>query len=360
MISRTWIGRGVLLAALIVAAIVPFLDRSIGSLLPGPVNGFGSMNLLALMLLSAATAVTLDLMFGYTGLLSMGHALYFAIGCYSVVMYTNMESVGFGMAVLLSFLTIVACALAGNATSLKLTGFGFAMATLALAQLMAIFVERGYAGSGGEVGLLYEFGTLPEAFSGLVNSRNVYWLCLATLVVVYAIARYAVGTQAGMIWQAIRENPLRAQVLGVNVYAYRLLAAVVASVLAGLCGITYSILMGGANPSIIAMEYSLGLILMVVLGGRGVLWGAMIGGLVYTYLTMRLSALSTTPGVADLPDVLRIPLAQPDIIVGVVFVLAILFLPRGLASLFTGALGRRRRAVGEPAVSAPTAAAVSD
>lgn len=359
MITRTRIGRAILLVALVVAAMVPYLDRSLGSLLPGPINSFGSMNLLALMLISAATAVTLDLMFGYTGLLSMGHALYFAIGCYSVVMYANMESIGYGTAVVLAFLTVIACALAGNATSLKLTGFGFAMATLALAQLLAIVVERGYGGSGGEVGLLYEFGSLPEAFSGLVNTRNIYWLCLGTLVVVYAVARYAVRTQAGMIWQAIRENPLRAQVLGVNVYAYRLLSAVVASALAGLCGISYSILMGGANPSIVAMEYSLGLILMVVLGGRGVLWGAMIGGLVYTYLTIRLSALSTTPGVADLPEILRIPLAQPDIIVGVVFVLAILFLPRGLASLFTGSFSRRRPR-GEQVAPAPAVVAAGE
>lgn len=340
-LERRHVGRLVLAAALVFAALVPQLHLTFGGILPGPLDSVGSMNLLALMLIAAATAITLDVVFGYAGLLSMGHGVYFGVGCYSAVMFANMESIGFGAAVLLALATTFVLSVIGNACALNLTGFGYAMATLALVQLLAICVERGYAGSGGEVGVTYDFGTLPASFTGLVNSRNVYWLALGTLVAVYAVARWVVSTELGAVWQAIRENPLRAQVLGINVYAYRLAAATFGSFLAGVCGIVYSVVMGGANPSIVDLTYSLGMILMVVLGGRGVLWGAMLGGLLYTYLTLRLSSLATAEGMQDLPDVLRIPLTQPKFLLGVVFVLVILFLPGGLASAVT--VRRRRR-----------------
>ncbi|MFE0751266.1 branched-chain amino acid ABC transporter permease [Gordonia sp. NPDC058843] len=332
---------GVLIGiAVIVTLLVPLFNVSLGGLLPGPLNSPGSMNLLALMLVAAATAITLDLVFGYTGLLSLGHGVYFGVGCYAAVMFGNMESVGFGLGVLLALATTLLVSIVGNACALKLTGFGFAMATLALVQLFAICVERGYWGLGGEVGVTYDFGVLPANFTGLVNARNVYWLAVATLVVVYVVARLIVATEAGSVWQAIRENALRAEVLGINVYLYRLFAATTGSFLAGLCGIAYSVVMGGGNPGIVALTYSLGLILMVVLGGRGLLWGALLGGLLYTYLNLRLSALSTLPAIQDLPAVLSVPLTQPQFILGVIFVLVILFLPGGLASAITG---RRRR-----------------
>jgi len=341
-LDRRNVGRLVLAAALVFAVLVPQLHLTFGVLLPGPLDSVGSMNLLAIMLVAAATAVTLDIVFGYAGLLSLGHAVYFGVGCYSVVMFTGLASLDFPMAVLLAMLTTLLLSVIGNACALNLSGFGYAMATLALVQLLAIFIERGYAGSGGEVGLTYSLGVLPDSFTGLVNTRHLYWLALGTLVVVYGLARWAVSTQAGSIWQAIRENPLRAQVLGVNVYAYRLAAAAFGSFLAGVCGIVYSIVMGGANPSIVELTYSLGLILMVVLGGRGVLWGAMLGGLLYTYLNLRLASVATATGMQDLPDVLRVPLTQPKFLLGVVFVLVILFVPGGLASAVTARWRTRR------------------
>ncbi|WP_328394068.1 branched-chain amino acid ABC transporter permease [Nocardia sp. NBC_00416] len=335
--SRRFIGLLLVAVAVVVALLVPVLNLTLGGLLPGPLNSPGSLNLLALMLLAGATAISLDLVFGYTGLLSLGHGVHFGVGCYSAVLFANTASIGFGAGVLLAMLTTLVIAFVGNACALKLTGFGFAMASLALVQLLAIFVERGYWGSGGEVGLTYDSGVLPGNFTGLANSRNIYWLAAGTLMLIYVLARLAVATEAGSVWQAIRDNPLRAQVLGVPVYGYRLAAATFGSFLAGVCGIAYSVVMSGANPGVVALTYSLGLILMVVLGGRGLLWGAMLGGLLYTYLDLRLAALSTLSGVEDLPGVLRIPLTQPQFILGAVFVLVILFLPGGLAS----ALSRR-------------------
>ncbi|TDD87169.1 branched-chain amino acid ABC transporter permease [Actinomadura darangshiensis] len=321
-------------AVVVLLALAPYSDLSVGGLLPGAVNSTGSLQLLALMFVAAATAITLDLMFGYTGLLSFGHALYFGFGCYSTVILSNIGGLGFTLGLPLAMLLTFTVALVGNAASLRLTGIGFSMATLALAQALSIAVERGFLRSGGEVGVTYGLDVLPAPFVGIVNTRNTYWLALALLVAVYALVGFAVRTEAGHVWQAIRENPLRTGVLGYNVYASQLASGTIACTLAGACGAVYSIVMGGANPSIVVLGYSLSLVLMVVLGGRGVIWGAVVGGFVYTYLNERLTAVSDSGAVSALPHVIRAPLSQPNFILGTVFVLVILFLPGGLASLF--------------------------
>lgn len=332
--------RGAVLVLVVLLALAPFTDRNLGGLLPGPINSAGSLQLLALMFVAAATAVTLDVMFGYTGLLSFGHALYFGFGCYSTVILGN--SLGFTNGVLLATLLTFLVAVVGNAASLRLSGIGYSMATLALAQALYIGVERGFLGSGGEVGVTYSFGVLPQPFVGIVNTRNVYWLALALLVVVYVVCALAVRSEAGHVWQAIRENDVRTSVLGYHVYGFRLGASVISSTLAGSCGAVYSIVTGGANPGIVFLGYSLSLVLMVVLGGRGVLWGAVVGGLLYTYLSQRLSALSDSDTVTGLPEIVRLPLSQPNFILGVLFILMILFLPGGLASIVTRRSGRPR------------------
>lgn len=105
------------LLLVVLLALAPFTNRNLGGLLPGPINSAGSLQLLALMLVAAATAVTLDLMFGYTGLLSFGHALYFGFGCYSTVVLSNIASLGFAKGVALAMLLTFVVALAGNASS---------------------------------------------------------------------------------------------------------------------------------------------------------------------------------------------------------------------------------------------------
>jgi branched-chain amino acid transport system permease protein len=324
----------------VVLALAPFTTRNLGGLLPGPINSAGSLQLLALMFVAAATAVTLDVMFGYTGLLSFGHALYFGFGCYSTVVLSNIESLGFAKGLPLALVLSFVVALVGNAASLRLTGIGFSMATLALAQALYIGVERGFLRSGGEVGVTFGFGVLPSPFVGIANTRNAYWLALALLVVVYAVCWLAVRSEAGHVWQAIRENSLRTRVLGYDVYRFQLGAGTLAGTLAAGCGAVYAVVMGGANPSIVVLGYSLSLVLMVVLGGRGVLWGAVLGGFLYTYLNQRLTALSDSGAVSGLPDVIQKPLSQPNFILGALFVLIILFLPGGLASLVTRAWRR--------------------
>jgi branched-chain amino acid transport system permease protein len=157
---------------------------------------------------------------------------------------------------------------------------------------------------------------------------------------VYAIAWRAVNSPPGRVWQAIRENERRVGVLGLNPYLYKLGAFVLSAFLASATGVVYLLLQGGANPEVTTSGFTLALLVMVVLGGIGTLWGAVLGGIVYEYLDFRLVALANTPSVQSLPGVLKVPLTQPLFLLGVLFIVLVLFVPGGLGGML------RRRSAG--------------
>jgi branched-chain amino acid transport system permease protein len=122
-----------------------------------------------------------------------------------------------------------------------------------------------------------------------------------------------------------------------------LLSFVTASFLATLAGIVYVLLLGGASPGVTSATFTLTLLVMVVLGGTGTLWGAVLGGALYTYLNQRLVSLSGSDTVDGLPGVLSGPLSEPLFILGTLFTVLVLFFPGGLAGLRDAAVGERAR-----------------
>jgi branched-chain amino acid transport system permease protein len=344
----TGVGRAVrslpLAAIVAILAIVPLIDAGTGGVLPTTLSAPGSLQLLGLCLVFGALALTYDLLFGFTGLLSFGHALFFAIGVYVTEIAMAHLGIGLGLAVLVAIAAGLAVALVVGAISLRVGGISFAMVTLAFAQAGSIIVGQDPHGlTGGDLGLSLTADRVPDAFVGVINTRSLYWLALALLVVVYAIVTASTRSAPGRIWQAIRENERRVQVLGLRPYSFKLLSFVVASVLAALCGVVYLLLVGGAHPSVITPEFTLSLLVMVVLGGAGSRWGAVLGGIIYSYLDQRLPAFASSHAVASLPSAIRVPLSQPLFILGLLFVLVILFLPGGIAGTVS-----RRAAVRTP------------
>ena len=128
--------------------------------------------------------------------------------------------------------------------------------------------------------------------------------------------------------------------LGLKPYGYKLLVFVVASFLATAGGVVYVLLEGGATTEVTTPNFTLTLLVMVVIGGIGTRWGAFIGGVLYTWANQRLGDASSSRAVASLPSVLRTPLQQPLFVLGVVFILVVFFLPGGIARA-----GRLRRAL---------------
>ena len=327
-------------------AFAPKLAVDIPVLFKSSLDSPGTLQLLALMLTFAGLAFTYDLLFGYTGLLSFGHALYFAVGVYVAGIAMTRWHWGFWPAVLFTAALGIVLPLVFGAVSLRVGGIAFAMVTLAFAQAGSVLAFKNpYRWTGGEDGFGVDYTKLPSGLVGILNTKNLYWLALAYAVGVFLIGRWAINSSPGRVWQAIRENELRVEVLGLRPRAYKLMAFALSSFLATAGGIVYLLLYSGSSPSVIAPNFTLTLLLMVVIGGAGSRWGALIGGLVYTYLDHRLADVAGSHAISTLPSVLRTPLQEPLFILGLVFILVVYFAPGGLARL--GRIRRRPAALEE-------------
>jgi len=319
---------------LVALALVPKLTVDIPYVFKSSINTPGTLQLLALCLLFGGLAMTYDLLFGFTGLLSFGHALYFAVGVYLVAIAITKWHWSFWVAIAFTALVGLVLPLALGAVSLRVGGIAFAMVTLAFAQAGSILAFKNPHGwTGGEEGLGADYTKLPAGLVGIFNTKNLYWVALGYVAVVFAIVRWAVSSSPGHIWQAIRENELRVEVLGLRPYAYKLMVFVLASFLATAGGVVYVLLLGGATPDVTSANFTLTLLVMVVIGGTGTRWGALIGGVLYTWANQRLGDASSSHAVSSLPHVLRTPLQQPLFVLGVLFILVVFFVPGGLARI---------------------------
>jgi branched-chain amino acid transport system permease protein len=322
---------GVLLLVLFVA---PYSALQVPGLFDGPVGSPGTLQLLALCLVFGALATGYDLLVGRLGLLSFGHALYFAAGTYATNTIMLEAGLPFVASALLGLLVGAVLAALLGSVSLRVTGIGFSMVTLAFAQAGSILVQRDPGGiTGGEEGRAAPAQQLPASLVGIQHTANLYWIALAYLVITLVAVHWAVRSPTGRVWEGIKENERRVEVLGLRPYGFKLLAFVLAGTLAALGGIVYLLLTGGATPQTTTSDFTLSLLVMVVLGGSGSRWGPLIGGVLYTWADHRLGDLAGSGTVAGLPAVLRVPLSQPLFLLGTIFVIMVYVLPGGVVRL---------------------------
>jgi branched-chain amino acid transport system permease protein len=330
---RSWL---VPAALLVLLAFVPKVSFDIPYVFKNSVNTPGTLQLLALCLVFGGLALTYDLLFGFTGLLSFGHALYFATGVYIACIAMTKWHWGFVPALLFTAVVGLLLPLVLGAVSLRVGGIAFAMVTLAFAQAGSILVFKNpHRWTGGEEGLGTDYTKLPDAFVGIFNTKNLYWLALGYAAVVFVVVQWAVHSSPGHVWQAIRENELRVEVLGLRPYGYKLMSFVLASFLATTGGVVYLLLLGGATTDVTGANFTLTLLVMVVIGGTGTRWGALLGGVLYTWANQRLGDLSGSHAVSKLPSLISTPLQQPLFVLGVLFILVVFFAPGGLARVRT-------------------------
>lgn len=332
----------VLGAALVLfVALLPRLNIMIPGVLPGPTYTPGTLQVLAYGFLIAALALSYHLIFGLAGMLSFGHAMFFGAGAYGLaIILRELLPVGLpnGVALLIAMpLTLVlgfVVATAVGALALRVTGISFAMVTLAFAQAMNVLVRRNTGGmTGGEEGVSVTSDMVPDFLIGVRNSANLYWISLAILVLVYLATLWIERSRVGHVAAAARENELRVRVLGLRPYTVRLFIFSAAGVLASIAGMGMVLLQSGTTPRVTSSDFTLTLLVIVVLGGVGFRWGAIVGGLVYTLLDKRLSDLASSDLIDGLPAVLRVPLSEPIFILGSIFVLVVMFLPGGIAGI---------------------------
>ncbi len=328
--------RGVVIGAALVAvlAVLPLIPIGLPVAFTGAFNAPGTLQVLSSALVLATLAISYDVLFGYTGLLSFGHALPFALGVYVTNLLMIHAGLPYPVAALVAVLaTLVIAGLIG-ALALRTAGVAFAMVTLAFAEAFSLLVLTDPVRIlGGEEGLPLAADQVPDLFRGVVNTQYIYWLALSVGVLTFVVARRVVSSRAGRVFAAIRENEPRVEMMGLRPFPFKLAAFVISSTLAALAGSVYLLVVRGANVSITTPDFTLAILVMVVLGGAGRLWGAAIGGFVYGILTLRLSAVATSDAIEALPGWLSGPLSEPLFVLGVLFVLLVVFAPGGLSSL---------------------------
>ena len=191
-------------------AIAPILGM-------GGIKSTGLQQTFAVAFLYGALALTYDLLFGFTGLLSFGHALFFASGMYFTAIFMATNQLHFFAAAPLAVACTLVLAVLVGAASLRTKGITFAMVTLAFGEAGHVVVSRNFGNlTNGENGLSINAEKVPDFFLGVVNTKNLYWLALAILAVVYLIVWWITESSAGRVFSALRDNELRVNVLGLN------------------------------------------------------------------------------------------------------------------------------------------------
>jgi branched-chain amino acid transport system permease protein len=273
------------LAALVVAGLLllPLYTSLSGNVF--------ALTLFTRIVIFALAATSLNLLMGYGGMMSFGHAAYLGIGGYAIGILAQ-EGIGSGFVQWPVALAASALfALVIGALSLRTRGVYFIMITLAFAQ-MAYYVASGLARYGGDDGLtIYK----RSDFSGLIDlSHRVpfYYLCLACLFAAIYLVWRIVNSRFGLVVQGLRSNEARMQAIGFPVNRYRLVCFVISGTMCGLAGALLANNTDFVSPSIMYWTRSGDLMVMVVLGGMGSLFGPVLGAIVYLVLEEFLSQIT--------------------------------------------------------------------
>jgi branched-chain amino acid transport system permease protein len=287
----------------------------------------------------AIFALSLELLVGTTGLISLGHAAFFGIAGYVTVLFAPEYEPGAILVLLpLSILIAGLYALFVGALSLRTKGVYFIMVTLAFAQ-MAFFVFHDTPVGRGTDGIYLNVRPLlsiaGNTLVDLDNSRHMYFFALGALVLTYGLLALIRRSRFGRALVGIRINEQRMRATGYNTYAYKLAAFVVAGMLAGLAGFLSAAKNGIVNPELLSWHESGAVLLMIILGGLGSLRGAVIGTVAFVLLKEFYSSEAIFGAFAQ----------RWQLTLGLTMIILVATLPNGLIGLgdrLTRAAGRKK------------------
>lgn len=269
-------------------------------------------------LIFAGLALSVDILLGYTGLLSLGQALYFGMGAYiSAVVLKEIPSFWIAMgAVLVASLTVGTIAgLIAN----RVRGVYFALVTFGLAQVAAraVYNTRALGASDGLIGVPIVPINLGVGTIMSNGPASFFIFTLGFIVVLYLISAYVLDTPFGRILVALRANERRVPFLGYSTRNARVAAYVLAAVVASLSGALYPMLRGFVSPELMFFTTSGNAVITVVTGGVGTLAGALYGGVILTVLKSVIGSMTE----------------HHLIVIGLLFMATVIFLPKGLMGL---------------------------
>jgi branched-chain amino acid transport system permease protein len=298
----------VMTAAFVLMALLPFLAVALG-------DPF-LLVIATRVMIFAIAALSLDLILGYGALISFGHAAYIGIGAYSVAILASHGISDFVLQLAVALVISAVFALLTGAIALRTKGVYFIMITLAFAQMM-YFTTTSLSIYGGDDVLSLRSRSTVFGASLLSDRMTLYYVALAFLVGIFVLCRALVGSRFGRVLRGCRQSPLRMQAIGFSPYRYQLVAYVISGMIAAIAGALLANQIGFVSPSYMAWQRSGELIFMVVLGGMGSLYGAIIGAFAFIAVEEVLSHFTH----------------HWRVIFGPLLILAVLFVRGGLISL---------------------------
>ena len=280
--------------------------------------------MVARMMILAIFAMSLDLLLGVTGLVSLGHAAFFGLGGYALAFLTPAgEPVSLWWTLPAAVGASALAALVIGFFVVRTHGIYFIMVTMAFAQ-MIFFLFFDNKALGGSDGIYVNFKPDAKLFD-LDNKLTFYYFTLALLLVVYAFLRRLLWSPFGRVLAGIRVNEHRMRAMGYGTFGYKLAAFTLAGALAGLAGYLWGAQTGYINPELMGFHMSAHAIMMVILGGMGNFAGAIVGAFAFEYLLHWFK---------DLPTVGTVNLGKHwQLWMGLFIVVVVTFAPRGLLGM---------------------------
>lgn len=286
--------------------------------------------LLTQVFIFAIFAMSYDLLLGYTGIVSFGHAMYFGIGAYSMgIIMKKFESTEVYL-LLAVIVTIGLCALVSwvvGLLSLRLKSHFYAMLTLALSGLFLVVAEKWRTLTFGNDGFTFR---VPEL---LRDRTDFYLICLIGMVLAFLFLKRFTNSPLGRVLQAIRENEKRTESLGFQVIHYKIIASITSGILAGLAGCLYAVSLRFVNTSVFTMDITLDALLMTIIGGVGTLIGAVIGAGLIEFAHHWLTELAKTHWIFE----------RWIIFFGIIYILVVMFFPLGIIGTLRSLTFKRKR-----------------
>jgi branched-chain amino acid transport system permease protein len=266
-------------------------------------------------LIFAGLALSVDILLGYTGLLSLGQALYFGLGAYTSALALR-SGISFAPTMAIVLAVSLAVSLAGGVIVNRVRGVYFALITFGMAQVVAkiVYNTRELGASDGLIGVPIVSIDLGFISTSSASPVGFFLFTLAFVTLIYVAVAYLLDTPFGRILIALKANERRVPFLGYRPFAVRLVAYVVAGVTAALTGALYPMLRGFVSPELLSFTTSGNAVITVVTGGAGTLVGALYGSLLLTALRSFVGSWTT----------------HHLMVIGILFMAVVVLFPKGL------------------------------
>ena len=282
------------------------------------------VGLLTQVLIYAIFAMSLDLLLGYTGLPSLGHAAYFGAAAYTLGLLAQRAGVGFWSALPWAVGAAAAAGALFALLAIRVRGAYFLMITLALGQVLWGIAFRWRELTGGEDGITgVPRPTLPGG-TALSGSAGIHFFALAVFVAVGLALWVLVRSPFGLALRGIRGSETRMEALGYNVWAYKYLVSVIAAIVAGLAGVLFASYTGFVSPADLSIVTSARVLLMVLVGGAGTLAGPALGA----------------GAIVLLESIVSTQVERWMSVLGAVYILVVVLCPGGIVGVFQAARGK--------------------